>query len=191
MTHPIPCPESLPTPSHMYIPSVKTKPSLCSINDHFSKQKLFVLYIKIHWTVPDINLRFPSSLCLCICGPQISGFTPQDAARLSDIFNGLSPPMIMTNLNIGSFTLGGGDLPQLAMPNTHIFHFQNRATNFGRCPMLLSPPSNTKHSVDQPYTHDIPSNTKHSVDLYHALTPMSCDILVSEQKIGFFGRFIS
>ena len=51
-------------------------------------------------------------------------------------------------------------------------------THFRRCPMLLSPPSNTKHSVDQPCTHDIPSNTKHSVDLYHALTPISCDVLV-------------
>ena len=37
-------------------------------------------------------------------------------------------------------------------------------------------PSNTKRSVDLPCTHDIPSNTKHSVDLYHALTPMSCDV---------------
>ena len=44
--------------------------------------------------------------------------------------------------------------------------------------MFLSPPSNTKHSVDQPCTHDIPLNTKHNVDLYHALTPMSCDVLV-------------
>ena len=43
---------------------------------------------------------------------------------------------------------GGGDLPQLTMPNTHIFHFQNRETHFGHCPILLSPPSNTKHSVE-------------------------------------------
>ena len=64
------------------------------------------------------------------------------------------------------------------MSSTHIFQFQNRATHFGRCPMLPRPQSNTKHSVDQPCTHNIPSNTKHSVDLYHALTPMSCDVLV-------------
>ena len=56
---------------------------------------------------------------------------------------------------------GGGDLPQLAMPNIHVFYaffFLNRETHFGRCPMLSRPPSNTKHSVD----------------LYHAFTPMSC-----------------
>ena len=46
------------------------------------------------------------------------------------------------------------DLPQLAMPNTHIFIFKTV--------MLPSPPLNTKHSID----------------LYHALTPMSCDVLV-------------
>ena len=92
-------------------------------------------------------------------------------------FNRLSPTVTMPNLNTGSF-ISGGDLPQLAMPNTHIFHFQNHATHFGCCPMLPSPPSNTKHSIDQPCTHDIPSNTKHIVDLYHALTPMSCDVLV-------------
>ena len=73
-----------------------------------------------------------------------------------------------------------GYLSLLAIPNTRIFHFLfllcDRETHFGRCPILLSPPSNTKHSVDLPCTHDIPSNTKHSVDLYHALIPMSCDV---------------
>ena len=57
----------------------------------------------------------------------------------------------------------------LAIPNTCIFHFLfllcNRETHFGCCPILPSSPSNTKHSVDLPCTHDIPSNTKHSVDL--------------------------
>ena len=44
--------------------------------------------------------------------------------------------------------------------------------------MLPGPLSNTKHGVNQPCTHNIPSNTKHSVELYHALTSMSCDVLV-------------
>ena len=56
-----------------------------------------------------------------------------------------------------------GYLSLLAIPNTRIFHFLfllcNRETHFGRCPILSSSPSNTKHSVD----------------LYHALTPMPCD----------------
>ena len=68
----------------------------------------------------------------------------------------------------------------IAIPNTCIFHFIfllcDHETYFRRCPILPSPPSNTKHSVDLPCTHDIPLNTKHSVDLYHALTPMSCDV---------------
>ena len=73
-----------------------------------------------------------------------------------------------------------GCLSLLAMPNTRIFHFLfllcNCETHFGCCPILPSPPSNTKHSVDLPCTHDIPLNTNHSVDLYHALTLMSCDV---------------
>ena len=131
---------------------------------------------------------------LCICGPRIFGITPPDAAHISDTFDGLSPPVIMSNLNkFGSFTLEGGggggggggwrSTPSCYAQHTYIyFHFfQNRATHFGRCPMLPSPPSNTKHSVDQPCTYDIPLNTKHIVDLYHALTSMSCDVFVHMQ----------
>ena len=130
-------------------------------------------------------------MCLCICGPPIIGISPTDAAHLSDTFDGLSSTVIMSNVNkFGSFTLGGGggggggggvgSTPSCYAQHTYIyFHFfQNRATHFGRCPMLPSPPSNTKHIVDQPCTYDILSNTKHSVNLYHALTPMSCDVLV-------------
>ena len=123
-------------------------------------------------------------MCLCIYGSRIFEISPPNAAHLSDTFDGISPPVIMSNLNkFGSFTLGWGggvSTPSCYSQHTYIyFHFfQNCATHFGRCPMLLSPPSNTKHSVDQPCTYDILSNTKHSVDLYHALTPMSCDVLV-------------
>ena len=50
-------------------------------------------------------------------------------------------------------------LSLLAIPNTHIFHFLfllcDYETHFGRCPILLSPPSNTKHSVNLPCTHNI------------------------------------
>ena len=71
-------------------------------------------------------------------------------------------------------------LSPLTIPNTRIFHFLfllcNHETCFGHCPILPSPPSNTKHSVDLPCTHDIPSNTKHNVDLYHALTLILCNV---------------
>ena len=68
-------------------------------------------------------------MCLCICGPPIIEISPTDASHLSDTFDGLSPPVIMSNVNkFGSFTLGGGgggggDLPHLATPNTRIFIF--------------------------------------------------------------------
>ena len=84
----------------------------------------------------------------------------------------------LTANKIWVFHPGGGSTPTCSAQHTFHFHFQNHVTHSGRCPMLPSPPSNTKHSVDQPCTYDIPSNTKHSVDLYHALTPMSCDVLV-------------
>ena len=71
-------------------------------------------------------------------------------------------------------------LSLLAILNTRIFHVLfllcAREIHFGCCPILPSPPSNTKHNIDLPCNHDIPSNTKHNVDLYHALTPMSCDV---------------
>ena len=190
MTHPIPCPESSPTPSHMYMPSVKTKPSLCSINGHFFFQNKSFLFYKSK----SIG-RFPISTCIsqvsCVyafVGHGFSGLhrrTPHAFPpflrgfhhRLSCLTSipGLSP---LREKGGGGGGGGGGYLFQFAMPNTYIFHFQNRATHFGHCPMLPSPASNTKHNVDQPCTHNIPSNTKHSVDLYHALTPMSCDVLV-------------
>ena len=52
-----------------------------------------------------------------------------------------------------------------------LFLLCDRETQFGLCPILSSPPLNTKHSVDLPCTHNIPLNTKHNVYLYHVLTP--------------------
>ena len=72
--------------------------------------------------VPNINLHFPSCVCLCICGPRIFEFTPQDAARLSDIFYGLSPPVIMSNLNKWVFH-SGGSTPTCSAQHTYS-HFQ-------------------------------------------------------------------
>ena len=121
-------------------------------------------------------------------------------------FYSLSPLVIMSNHECQVFHPWGGDLLKLAMPNTHIFHFQTYATHFGRCPLLPSLPSNTKnsvdqpcphdiplntkHSVDKPCTHDIPSNTKHSVEFYLVLTPMSCDVLVHNEMQSCHFLFI-
>ena len=119
-------------------------------------------------------------MCLCICEP-----TPQDAARLFDIFDQISPPVIMFNLNNWVFHPawggggggGGGICPNLLHP-THIFSFSKLCDSFWTLSHVTETPSNTKHNVDQSCTHEIPSNTKHSVDFYHALTPMSCDVLL-------------
>ena len=97
----------------------------------------------------------------------------------SDTFVNFHRWIHMSNQEYRVFHLRGY-LSLLTIPNTRIFHFHfllcHHETHFGRCPILLSPPSNTKHSVDLPCTHDILSNIKHSVDLYYALTPMSCDV---------------
>ena len=83
-------------------------------------------------------------------------------------FYGFSLLRTMSNHNWRAFH-PRGYLSLLAIPNTRIFLFLfllcNLETHFGCYPILPSPPSNTKHRVDIPCTHDIPSNTKHNIDL--------------------------
>ena len=174
MTHLVPCPEFSPTPSHMHMPSVKSY--LCSINGHFSKTKAFCLINQNPLDKLRYSLVFTKSrvfLWYRIFGVSLMLRKPRH-------FYGLSPLGTMSDHNWRVFH-PRGYLSILAISNTHIFHFLfllcNCETHFGRCPILSSPPSNTKHSVDLSCTHDIPSNTKHSVDLYHAFTSMSCDVL--------------
>ena len=85
-----------------------------------------------------------------------------------DTFANFHHWILMSNQEYRVFHLRGY-LSFLAIPNTCIFLFLfllcNHETHFGRCPILPSPPSNTKHSVDLPCTQDILSNTKNSVDL--------------------------
>ena len=91
----------------------------------FSKRKLFVFKTCNPLDNPQCSFDFLSNfVCLCICGPWIFEITPPDAVHLFDIFDGLSPPVIMSNLNkFKSFTMGWGDLPHLVTPNTCIFIF--------------------------------------------------------------------
>ena len=154
-------------PNHHLIPSMT-----------IFQTKAFYFINQNHWTVSNTNLHCPSCVCSCIYGPRILEFTPQDVVCLSDIFYRLSPLMIMSNLNKTRFSPWDGIYPNLLHP-THIFSFfKNRATHFGRCPILPSRPSNTKHGADHPCISNIPSNTKHNVDCYLALTTMPCDVLV-------------
>ena len=107
---------------------------------------------------------------LCICGPQIFGFSPQDAARLYNIFYGLSPKVLCLN-HIPGFSLEGGVYPYLLHPFTHVLFMScNRESQFGRCPILLSSPSNTKHNVDLTMSSRHTSNTN-TMSIYHGRTP--------------------
>ena len=140
---------------------------LCSINDHFSKTKSFcfinqnpldklrysLVFIKSRVFLWVVNFR----------GLNV-GFT-----RLPALSRTFIVGYICLTKNTGFFYPRG----YLSILAHFLFLLCNCDTLFRRCPILPSPPSNTKHSVDLPCTHDIPSDTKHSVDLYHALTPMS------------------
>ena len=175
MTHPVPCPESSPTPSHMHMPSVKTVIYVPSMTI-FPKQS-FLFYKSKSIGQTPIFTCFYQVPCVFM-GSEFPG----SHRRLRTPFKTFAYFHYWIHMSNQEYQVfyPMGYLSLLAIPNTHIFHFLfllcNRETHFGRCPILPSPPSNTKHSVDLPCTHNIPSNTKHSVDLYHALTPMSCDV---------------
>ena len=171
VTHPVLCPESSSTPSHMRMRSVKTVIYVPSMTI-FPKQKksksigqipIFTCFYQVLCVF--VGSEFPGSHCRLL--------------KHFDTFTNFHCWIHMSNQEYRVFH-PRGYLSLLAIPNTQIFHFLfllcDSKTHFEHCPILSSPPSNTKHSVDLPCTHDIPSNTKHSVDLYHALTPMSCDV---------------
>ena len=175
VTHLVPCPKSLPTPSHIYMPSVKNH-HLCSINDHFSKTKAFCFINQNPLDKLRYSLIFTKSrvfLWVKNFRGLIAGF-----ALLLTLSRTFIARCICLTKNTEIFTRRGV-YPFFLYP-THVFFISfflcDRETHFGCCAILLSPPLNTKHSVDLPCTHDIPINTEHSVDLYHALTPMSCDV---------------
>ena len=82
-----------------------------------------------------------------------------------------------------------GYLSLLAIPNTRIFHFLfllcDHETHFLCCPILLSPPSNTKHNVDLPCTHDIPLNTKHITHTHVMRCPVhKCNVMTLHVSHG-------
>ena len=172
-----PCLDFSPTPSHMDMPSVKTVIYVPSMTI-FPKQKLFFFYKSKSIEQTSIFTYFYQVPCVFV-GSEFLG-SHRKLHTPSDTFANFHCWIHMSNQEYLIFHLRGY-LSLLAIPNTHIFHFLfllcDCETHFRHCPILPSPPSNTKHSVNLPCAHDIPSNTKHSVDLYHALTPMSCDVL--------------
>ena len=69
------------------------------------------------------------------------------------------------------FFTRGGVYPYLLHPFTHVLFMPcNCESQFGRCPILLSSPSNTKHSVDLTMSSRHTSNTN-TVSIYHGRTP--------------------
>ena len=131
------------------------------INDHFSKTKAFCFINQNPLDKLQYSLVFTKSrVFLWVANFQglTAGFTCLPTFSQTFIAS-----YICLTKNTGFFTRGG-IYPYLLYLTRVFFHFLfllcHHETHFGRCPILLSPPSNTKHSVD----------------LYHALTPMSCDV---------------
>ena len=159
VTHLVPCPESSPTSSHMHMLSVKTVIYVPSMTI-FPKQKLLFYKSKsIGQTL--ICTSFYQVSCVFV-GSKFLG-SHRRLRTPSNTFTNFHRWIHMSNQEYRVFNLRGY-LSLLAIPNTCIFHFLfllcNHETHFGHCPILSSPPSNTKHNVDLPCTHDIPSNTK-------------------------------
>ena len=181
VTHLVPCPESSPTPSYMHMPSVKAVIYVPSMTIFQNKSYLF--YKSKSTGQTPIFTCFYQVLCVFV-GSEFPG----SHCRLctpSDTFANFHCCIHMSNQEYRVFH-PRGYLSLLVIPNTRIFHFLfrlcNRETHFGRYPILPSTPSNTKHSVNLPCTHDIPSNTKHSVDLptlhshpFNAMSPCICN----------------
>ena len=70
------------------------------------------------------------------------------------------------------FFTRGGVYPYLLHPFTHVLFMPcNREFQFGRCPILLSSPSNTKHSVDLTMSSRHTSNTNTVLMIYHGRIP--------------------
>ena len=158
VTHPIPCPESSPTPSHMHMPSVSIVIYVPSMTIFQNKKILFYKSKSIGQT--PIFTCFYQVPCVFV-GSQFPG----SLHRLhmpSDTFTNIHHWIHMSNSKYQVFHQRGY-LSLLAIPNTRIFHFLfllcNRETHFRCCPILPSPPSNTKHSVDLPIMHSHPFTT--------------------------------
>ena len=102
----------------------------------------------------------------------------------SDTFANFHRWIHMSNQEYRVFHLRGY-LSLFTIPNTRIFHFLfllcNRKTHVGRCPILPSPPSNTKRNVDLPTMHSYPfyamslckCNARCHCMLYHVTCTMN------------------
>ena len=157
MTHPVPCPESSSTPSYMHMSSVKTVIYDPSMTIFQNKSFLFYKSKSIRQSL--ISTCFYQLLCVFV-GSEFPG-SHRRLHTLSDTFANFHRWIHMSNQEYRVFH-SMGYLSLLAIPNTCIFHFLfllcNCETHYGRCSILPSPPSNTKHSIDLPTMHSHPFN---------------------------------
>ena len=107
MIHPVPCPESSPTPSHIYMSSVKTKPSFCSINGNFFKTKVFCFINQNPLDGSQYQLAFPKfRVFMHLWATDFRVYTAGNRTPFQH-FYGLSPPVIMSNHECQVFHSGG------------------------------------------------------------------------------------
>ena len=123
VTHPIPCPESSLTPSHMYIPSVKTKSSFCSINGHFFKTKVFCFINQNPLEASRYQFSFPKfHVFMHLWATDFWVYTAGYRTPFQQFF-GLSPPVIMSNRECRVFHPrgggGGGSTPTCYAQHTY------------------------------------------------------------------------
>ena len=112
------------TPSHLHIPSVKNRQGRLAF-DPFSKTKAFCFVILDKLDTPMPTYFLTKYCVLCIYRPRISGFSPQDAARLYNIFYGLLPVVSCLN-HIPGCSPEGVSIPTCF---THLHtHFSCHAT---------------------------------------------------------------
>ena len=175
MTHPVPCSESSLTLSRMHMPSVKTVIYVPSMTIFQNKSFLFYKSKSIGQSL--ISTCFYQVPCVFV-GNEFSG-SHRGLHMPSDTFANFHRWIHMFNQEYRVFH-PSGYLSLLAILNTCIFHFlffyATVRLILNVVPFYRAHHRNTKHRVNLPCTHDIPSNTKHNVYLYHALTPMSCDV---------------
>ena len=133
---------------------------LCSINDHFFKTKAFC-FKSISIGQTSIFTCFYQVPCVFMGSKFLRSH--HRLCTPSDTFANFHRWIHMSNQEYRVFH-PMGYLFLLAILNTRIFHFFfllcNRETYFGSCPILPSPPSNTKHNVNLLGTHDIPSKNQ-------------------------------
>ena len=102
---------------------------------------------------------------LCICGPRISGFSPQDAARLYNIFYWLSPKVSCLN-HIPGFSPEGVSIPTCF---THIHtYFSCHAT------VSLNLDIEHQHIVDLPYCRTPNTVSTPTMHLHPTRRDVSC-----------------